>query len=146
MGISSLADCELRIITCRSVISNKNLQCFLLLRLSSTLTSAHRAASKTHLALSHTLVDVVGIANELACDSLYFQGCHFRHRHGEPSCVRISISLTCVFVSLQWATNRPLLNESKKRSARVKGKQCKEKGTVGVGAGAETKHVASLGT
>lgn len=91
-------------------------------------TLARTAASKTHLVLSHTLVDVVGIANESARDSLYFQSCRFRHIAMESPCVRISISLTCVLVSLQWATDgSPLLSESKKRNIRVKGKQSKEK-------------------
>lgn len=65
--------------------------------------------------------------------------------------MRISISLTCVLVSLQWATDgSPLLSESKKRNIRVKGKQSKEKAERwgGVGGSAEAcgqlRHLTSV--
>lgn len=57
-----LADCVLRNITRRSIIANGNLQCSLQwLHLTYTHMLAHTASSHTHLLLSHTLADMVGI-------------------------------------------------------------------------------------
>lgn len=134
MGISSLADCERRNITCRNVIPNENLQRFLWLRLSSTHRLAHRAASQTHLVLSHTLVAVVGRANESARDSLDFQSCHFRRITTVSPGVWEYQYLCLVFLS-HYGGHQSQTSVRGKNEWKSEAKRCKERGERESGGG-----------